>query len=356
MIVMYHKFDPKIPSSNAKLNRTPDDFRKDLEELYKRNYRPVTVSEFVDNRMDVPPGKTPIVLSFDDSVPTQFKIVSGSQGQPTIDRDCAVGIMETFHKTHSDWPTKGTFFVLPEATKRGALTPAPFGDPATSAEKLDYLIKNGYEIQNHSSTHPQFNHLSADKIQEEIGFAAHSIKQINPKASMDILALPYGTLPKKSNMKYLFDGTGGGANYHIKAVVRAAWRPVASPVTIAGRKNTGNIAAFDIDHIERVTPGPDLASKPGSFEYWLKWFDENPSQRYISDGNPNVVAVPAGLKSLVDLAAVKKQGKTAQLYRLGGGASGGGLSVEGGGASSAAAPSTGGSGLSVEPGGVAPKH
>lgn len=345
MVVMYHRFDPKKPSSAKDYNRAPDDFRKDLNDLYTKGYRPVTVSEFVENRMDVPAGKTPVVLTFDDSVPTQFKLLSGT----AIDPDCAVGIMETFHKAHPDWPTKGTFFVLPEATKRGARTPAPFGDPNTSAEKLDYLMKNGYEIQNHSSTHPRFSSLSADKIQEEIGYATHNIRQLNPKAAMDVLAMPYGTLPRKGLEQYLHAGKWDGTTYQIKAVVRAAWRPVASPVTKSGRRNTGNVAAFDIHHIERVTPGPDLPDKPGKFEFWLKWFDENPAERYVSDGNPQVVAVPASLKSLVDAEAVKRQGKILQLYKTSGNSAG--LSVESG-----AASSSGGSGLSVEPSNVGPKH
>src|SRR5204862_3942708 len=100
MIIMYHRFDPKLPSSDKVYNRRPDDFRKDLEDLYKRGYRPATVTEFLENRMDVPAGKTPAVLTFDDSWDTQFKLVTGTDGQAHIDPDCAVGIMETFQKSH----------------------------------------------------------------------------------------------------------------------------------------------------------------------------------------------------------------------------------------------------------------
>ena len=191
MILMYHRFNPK--ESNNPLNRTPDQFRKDLDDLYERDYRPATVAEFVENRMDVPAGKTPVVLTFDDALPTQFKVVTGTDGQPHIDPDCAIGMLEKFNKAHPDWPVKGTFFVLPREGRGGD----PFGQSDSVAEKFDYLLKHGCEIANHTSTHPQMNHLSPEKIQWEIGTAVKDIKAINPGATMTSLALPYGLLPKK---------------------------------------------------------------------------------------------------------------------------------------------------------------
>jgi hypothetical protein len=73
--------------------------------------------------------------------------------------------------------------------------------------------------------------------------------------------------------------------------------------------------------------------------------------RYISDGNPQVVCVPASLKSRVDAAAVAKLGERLQLYSLTG-VSGGALSVEdnAGAATNAAKPALGGGSLSVEAG------
>jgi hypothetical protein len=351
MIVMYHRFETGLPSSDAKLNRNPKDFRKDLETLHKKGYRPVTVSEFIENRMDVPIGKTPVILTFDDSSPSQFRIVTGKDGQAHIDPECAVGIMEVFHKEHPDWALKGTFFVLPETNRPGKSTPAPFGDPASAPDKLDYLISKGFEVQNHSSTHPRggFSRLSASEIQEEIGYAWRNIKQINAKAAMDVLALPEGKLPRKSDIQTIKSGKGGGAEYTLKAVVKAAWRPVASPVSFIGKRTAVfQIAPYDPYALERVAPAPDKKGQQ-TFEYWMDWFDQNPDQRYVSDGNGEVVAVPAGRKSLVDASAVTKQGKILQLYKIGGGIGSGGLNVEGSAStSSAGSAGSAGSGLGVE--------
>ena len=129
MIIMYHRFNPKEKSWH--LNRPPEEFRKDIETMYEQGYRPVNVSDIVNNRMDVPPGKTPIALTFDDALLTQFKLVTGTDGQAHIDPDCAVGIMETFHKNHPDWNLKGRFFVLPKEGPRGT---DPFGQADSVSE------------------------------------------------------------------------------------------------------------------------------------------------------------------------------------------------------------------------------
>src|SRR5690606_37654788 len=85
MVVMYHRFLPDEPDND--LNRRPETFRKDLERLRANNYYAVTALEFVENKMDVPAGKTPVVLTFDDALPSQFEVVSGSDGKAHIAPD-----------------------------------------------------------------------------------------------------------------------------------------------------------------------------------------------------------------------------------------------------------------------------
>lgn len=332
MIVMYHRFNAKEKPSD--LNRTPDEFRKDLEDLYSRGYRPVNVTELAENKMDVAAGKTPVALTFDDALPSQFKTMTGTDGQTHIDPDCAVGIMESFHKQHPDWPLKGTFFVLPKEGPRGTF---PFGQPDSVPDKFEYLIGHGYEIANHSSTHPtNFWRLSADKIKWELATAQKDIKAINPKAQMTAMAIPYGRLPRDPGArKGLVEGESDGTAYKHVAVLRAAWRPVLSPVTKKAKtlENQPNFCVFDPYALERCTADSRHPNVAGTFEYWLKFFDENKSQRYVSDGNPLVVAVPKAQASIVDPARVKKYGQILQAYAFGGGATG---------------TTGGGSGLSVQ--------
>jgi peptidoglycan/xylan/chitin deacetylase (PgdA/CDA1 family) len=325
MVLMYHRFLPDEPDND--LNRKPATFRHDLELLRDHNYYPVTALELVENKMDVPAGKTPVVLTFDDALPSQFEVRTGSDGQPHIAPDCAVGIMETFHKEHADWPTRGTFFVLPKAGRNTF----PFGQAESVGDKFSYLEKHGYEIANHTSTHSSMRGMSADKVQWELANAKKMIQEIAPGAPMKILALPYGQVPRNDAARAkLLKGENGGVSYQHEAVFLAAWRPVLSPVTKKDKSltNGGHLALFDIAGLERVKPDPQQAKMPGTFEYWLKYFQENPSQRYVSDGELEVVTVPVSSQSAVDEARVRAQGKILQTYGGAKDKSGGDLSVQ----------------------------
>ncbi|MCC6729200.1 MAG: polysaccharide deacetylase family protein [Chthonomonadales bacterium] len=327
MVIMYHRFEADKP--NTDVNRTPEQFRRDLEGLYKRGYRPVTVSDLVQNRMEVPPGKTPVVLTFDDSWATQFRIVTGRDGNPHIDPDCAIGILETFSRAHDDWPTRGTFFILPHEGRNSD----PFGQPGFVADKFAYLLKHGYEVGNHTSTHPRsMRSLSADQVRWEIATAVRDIKQVAPGAIVQSLAVPYGKTPRdRAARAALLSGEDRGTSYENKAVVMAAWRPVGSPILKVGRRVSDQVAAYDPHHIERVLPDPRQATKAGTLEYWMRFFDSNPGERYVSDGNPKVAAFPNGVSRMVDIERLRAAGITPQPYSAGAAAAGGGrrgLSVE----------------------------
>lgn len=329
MVIMYHRFLASEPDGD--LNRRPDTFRHDLDTFYKEGYYPVNALDFVQNKMDVPAGKTPIVLTFDDSLPSQFTVTPNKAGEPKIDPNCAVGILETFHNTHPDWPMKGTFFVLPHEGRNGF----PFGQPDSMADKLNYLITKGYEVGNHTSTHTAMRGMDATKVQWELGTSVHDFHAIDPKVTMQVMAIPYGTPPRNPDArKKLMSGSSGGSSYSNAAVFLAAWRPVLSPITKTDKRltNAGTFSLFDPTGLERITPNAKKPNEPGVLEYWLKYFEQHPSERYISDGDPKLAAVPIADKNAVDLARAKATGVQVQFYggdsSSGGGKSGGALSVK----------------------------
>jgi peptidoglycan/xylan/chitin deacetylase (PgdA/CDA1 family) len=327
MVIMYHRFLADEPNND--LNRQPASFRKDIETLHAKGYFPVNASDLVENNMDVPAGKTPVVLTFDDALPSQFKVTI-KDGKPSIDPNCAVGILETFSKNNKDWPLRATFFVLP---KEGRNT-EPFGQSEYVADKFDYLVTHGYEIGNHTSTHDSMRGKSAKEVQWELATAKKDIEAVsNNKAAMQVFALPYGQLPRAdAARKALLSGSSGGTSYQHKAVFLAAWRPVLSPLTKNDRKWTdgGHLSPFDVHGLERVKPDARNPNTPGTLEYWLKYFDKNPSLRYVSDGDLTVAAIPASYKPMIDEARAKAGGKVLQFYGAGGSGgkgAGGGLSV-----------------------------
>jgi peptidoglycan/xylan/chitin deacetylase (PgdA/CDA1 family) len=310
MVIMYHRIEPNKPNND--MNRTPDQFRKDLGDLYDRGYRPVTLREFAENRMDVPAGKTPVVITFDDAYLSQFKYLDPAASQ--IDPDCAVGIMEAFAASHPDWKPKATFFIL-----HGGKNPPAFYQEGLTEAKFAHLLEIGCEIGSHSLTHRMFNRLSASDIQREVAGSIKVIKELAPNADVTSLAIPYGRLPKsKEALDACVRGSADGIQYSLSAVALAAWRPTMAPITKVTKVGpfAGAMASGDMHRIERVLPQPRKASQAGTLEYYLKFFDDNPGMRYVSDGNPKVVAVPKGSSSLVDEAKVAAQGKRLQVYTL----------------------------------------
>jgi peptidoglycan/xylan/chitin deacetylase (PgdA/CDA1 family) len=315
MVIMYHRIAANEPDSD--LNRRPETFRKDLQTLYDKGYRPVTAAEYVENKIDIPAGKTPVVLTFDDALPTQFHIKNDANGKQVIDKDCAVGIMQKFSEANPDWKTKATFFVLPKEGKNSDT----FGQAESVQEKLSFLLDKGYEIANHSATHANMRGMNADEVKKELATAVRGMKALagadaDKAPFMQTLALPYGKLPRNDAARdALIKGESGGTAYEHKGVFLAAWRPTLSAIT---KKEAdvaqGSMCVFDPARLERVTPNAKGNSEPGTLEYWIKYFDKNPQLRYISDGDPTIAAVPASHEKAVDASKVKSLGQTLQIY------------------------------------------
>jgi hypothetical protein len=110
MILEYHKID----YPEARWTRTPENFRRDLETLYAKGYRLIALGDLLDGRIVLPAGTTPIVLTFDDSSPGQFRYIE-QNGVLAIDPKSAIGILEAFTREHPDFGRAATFFVLPAA-------------------------------------------------------------------------------------------------------------------------------------------------------------------------------------------------------------------------------------------------
>lgn len=101
-ILEYHN----LKAGRAMTFRTPRQFRNDLNRLLKERYRPISLRDYLHNRIDLPIGMHPVILTFDDACRTQFRYLPDGR----IDPDCAVGIMQEFHTAHPDFPLNATFF------------------------------------------------------------------------------------------------------------------------------------------------------------------------------------------------------------------------------------------------------
>jgi peptidoglycan/xylan/chitin deacetylase (PgdA/CDA1 family) len=91
---MHHEIRPDRVGA---FDQTPAEFRSELEKLWRQGYWPVTAAALAGGQLgSVPAGKTPVVLTFDDS--TQFQFFYTASGE--IKATTAIGVMRAFPRVH----------------------------------------------------------------------------------------------------------------------------------------------------------------------------------------------------------------------------------------------------------------
>jgi len=267
MILEYHKVD--LPEE--RWTRTPANFRADLERLWERGYRLVALNDLLDGRVAIPRGTTPVVLTFDDSSPGQFRLIERS-GDWVPDPDCAVGILEAFERQHPEFGRAATFFVLPGADPPNRL----FNQKALAGRKLQYLAAHGYEIGNHTLWHANLSKYPAGVVRQQLATAQEWIQQSVPGYHIRTLALPMGAYPR--DIKWAIEGAERQIVYRHDAVLKVAGGAAPSPYA----------RGFDPYHLPRIQ------ALESELAHWLGYFERNPQDRYVSDGDTSVITVPPG--------------------------------------------------------------
>ena len=291
-IIMYHDLVDKQAAHG--LQYPCSQFRKDIEWLYAHKYRPIGLSDFVNGRIDCPEGMSPVILTFDDAVKGQFRILPDGKTDP----NCVVGILEDFHAKHPDWQLRGTFFVLTDADPR---FPPPFYQKEFAQGKLEQLVKDGFEVGNHTVHHKSMNRLSDAQATAEIAGAVAGIHKYLPDYDVNELALPYGRYPK--NLSVVKSGTSNGISYKNIVALKAAWRPVSSPMA----------RGFNPYMLERITPGDKFQQS----YWWLNYLEKNKSEKFIRDGDPNTYTVNSMSVGLLDKQKILKNHYHIRTYRDG---------------------------------------
>ncbi len=149
-------------------------FRKDIAWLYAHNYRPISLSDYVNGKIDCPAGMSPVIITFDDALRGQFFYDPDGR----VDPDSGVGILEAFHTAHADWPLKGTFFVLTDGDPK---LPPAFYQKASSQAKMEQLVRDGFEIGNHTIHHKLgIRHWPDTQVEAEFAGAVANIHKLLP--------------------------------------------------------------------------------------------------------------------------------------------------------------------------------
>ncbi len=266
MILMYHE----IGHPEGEWQRTPDNFRRDLETLYVEGYRLVSLNDVVRGEIDIPAGTSPVVLTFDDANRGNFNYLE-QNGTMALDPDCAVAILEDFYAENPDFGLAATFYIY---------YPNPFRQPALIEEKLNYLVDKGFDIGNHTYGHANLSRISPTEIQRELALHQKHTEQYIPGYKVRSLALPYGASPRE-HAGLLLEGSYEGTSYSNEAVLLVGANPAPSPF----HHN------FNPARLPRIRASEMNTAGVGMYD-WLDVFEANPQRRYVSDGNPNTIAVP----------------------------------------------------------------
>jgi peptidoglycan/xylan/chitin deacetylase (PgdA/CDA1 family) len=272
MILEYHKVD----YPEERWTRTPENFRRDLETLYARGYRLQSLNALLDGRITVPAGTTPVVLTFDDSSPGQFRYIENN-GTFEIDPKCAVGILEAYLKDKPDFGRAATFFVLPGASKPNRL----FNQPEHEGRKLQYLVSRGYEIGNHTLWHANLGKYDEPVVRTQIAEAQQWIQRHVPDYRIRTIALPHGVYPR--DVSWALRGRAKGTSYEHDAILMVAGGAAPSPFS----------RGFDPTRLPRIQ------AVERDLNTWLTWFDKNPQDRFVSDGNPGAITIPSERRAKV---------------------------------------------------------
>lgn len=224
-------------TKNYPYTRAIESFRKDLEDVYARGYRPITVSQMLDKDFrDVPAGMSPVIFVFDDASAEQFSYIENN-GTLEIDPTSGMGLWLEFQKSHPDWKNRATFCML----NGGAGGHNFFGDAPKFRgqhkqwrfQKVKWLADNGFELCGHTLWHAKLNKYSDAVVQEQIVRNLMGIDSAVAGYKVRTFALPYGLWPK--NRQLAWQGswtdpkTGKTHPYHFDAVLEVAGGPTRSP-------------------------------------------------------------------------------------------------------------------------------
>ncbi len=284
MILRYENFGHKDGASQRSLTG----FRRDLEQLWAAGYYPVNLRDLVvgdskyqrdlerlaqdgwpllqskdllSGRLNyVPSGKRPVVLTFDGSHISQYRLLADG----SLDPNSAVGVLYDFHLEHpADWPMRATFFVQPEADDPAYLL---FGQPEFAEQKLQNLVEWGMEVGSYTLNGADLSQTYYKQTHHQLGRSQALIEAMIPDYQVDSVALPFGKRPRSEGL--LRGGLYDGRHYQYDVVATYGDEAVSSPHT----------AAFDPYRISRIQATTETV------EAWLEFYKNNPATYYVASG------------------------------------------------------------------------
>jgi peptidoglycan/xylan/chitin deacetylase (PgdA/CDA1 family) len=265
---MHHRLVDKV---EGEYDMTAGWLHAELNRLHAEGYFPVTMLQVATRDLGhVPAGRSPVVLTFDDSSRGQLHY-SGSGATPDdVAADSAVGILRDFARTHPDVPAVASFYLNKD--------PFALGDPKRA---IATLVALGHEVGNHTYDHVPLA-LPGAQIQRQVGELAAMVAGAAPRLAARTLALPLGVAPRVPALARA--GRWQATRYRNEAVLLVGAEPAHSPWHRAW-----NPAA-----VPRIRSTSYQGGR-GEFlsTWWLDRLADGTVSRYVCAGDPGHVTFPA---------------------------------------------------------------
>ena len=271
-VLMHHQIRP----NGSVYDMTATQFRTELTRLWRDGFYPVRASDLVEGRLDIPKGRSPVVLTFDDATNNQVGFLPDGQ----LDPSSGLGVLEAFSATHHDFPAAATFYVPRNAFE---------GNGRTPEATVSWLVEHGFELGNHTKDHIALNTLGPIGVQRQLVLGDRLLSDLSHGYQPKTMALPLGSLPHPGSLAV--SGTWGGQSYRFAGVFLAGAEPAPSPFS----------TKWDPTAIPRIRTNPNWnGTRDFTAGMWLDLLERNPGLRYVSDGNPETISFPRTRES--DLA------------------------------------------------------
>lgn len=310
-VFMYHNIvsndSSRDSSVDAYMYRTYDELWNDMLWLYENNFYLVGMNDLIGGNLDVPLGKHAVVFTFDDSSSLHFSLIENEDSELIIDPNCAVGIMERFHAKYPDFG-RGAHFGMVPAHK--------FSWPQHEQDdyfdmKMQWLIANGYEVGNHTLSHPDLAEISDENfawtVSGPVIWADNLMGADHSANATRVLTLPYGIKPQEEEHPLKVGMMLHGFEYegsHIQLIGVLELNGGSSEVPWSNQWDPFSIPRLPMqDDVLELLKDVHLSG-------------ENPY--YTSDGNLDIVTVPWPLPKMqegkLSTRAVDATGKSLIKY------------------------------------------
>ncbi len=290
-ILMYHAFVHDEANTDD-WTLTFDQFREQLDWLVANDYVMVGMSSIISRDFDVPAGKKPVVLTFDDSSGGQFRLRESADGELEVNPDTAVAIIEEYKQAYPGFAGPAFLAVLPHH----CFSFPDDNDPSTCEERLQWLIDNGYEIGNHTMSHMNLTDAPLDDFIYEVHGPTQWFGEriTGPNNLADVLVLPYGAYPARDEYRaMLFNGMQVGDEFWMPVLIlEVGASPARSPFHIEWTPN-----------LSRYNTSPEI------FWQWAESMDSGDTVVFVSDGDIGTVAIPEGWEEMLNEELIAEDGR-----------------------------------------------